>query len=66
MSEQISLAYSVQTDGTSSYALSIVPQDDPASARSLNLSSVGGDPIDLSFITAVNTAISEYLAAKGF
>jgi hypothetical protein len=66
MNEQSSLAYSVQPDGTASYALSVVPQDDPASARSLNLSSLGGDPTDLAFIAAVNAAISDYRAAKGF
>jgi hypothetical protein len=66
MNEQISLAYSVQPDGTASYALSVVPQDDPASVRSLNLSSLGGDPADLAFIAAVNAAISDYRAAKGF
>jgi hypothetical protein len=66
MSEQISLAYSVQPDGITSYALSVVPQNDPESARSLNLSSLGGDLTDLAFIAAVNAAISDYRAAKGF
>ena len=66
MNEQISLAYSVQPDGTASYALSVVPRDDPASVRSLNLSSLGGDPIDLAFIEAVNKSISDYRSAKGF
>jgi hypothetical protein len=66
MNEQISLAYNVQPDGITSYALSVVPQDDPASARSLNLSSLGGDPTDLAFIEAVNKSISDYRAAKGF
>jgi hypothetical protein len=66
MNEQISLAYSVQPDGTASYALSVVPQDDPASVRSLNLSSLGGDHTDLAFIAAVNAVISDYRAAKGF
>jgi hypothetical protein len=66
MNEQISLAYSVQPDGNASYALSVVPQDDPASARSLNLSSLGGDPTALAFIAAVNAAISDYRSIKGF
>lgn len=66
MSEQISLAYSVQPDGTASYALSVVPQEDPASTRSLNLSSLGGNPEDLAFIESVNKCISDYRAAKGF
>jgi hypothetical protein len=64
MNEQISLAYSVQLDGTASYALSVMPED--GEIRSLNLSSLGGDPTDLSFITAVNQAIADYRTAKGF
>jgi hypothetical protein len=66
MNEQISLAYSVQLDGTASYALSVVPQDDPSASRSLNLSSLGGNPDDLAFIESVNKCISDYRAAKGF
>jgi hypothetical protein len=64
MNEQISLAFSVQIDGTASYALSITPEGEDT--RSVNLSSLGADATDLCFIASVNQVIAEYRTAKGF
>jgi hypothetical protein len=64
MNDQISLAYSVQPDGTTSYALSVIP--DGGDMRSVNLSSLGADQTDTEFMLAINHAIAEYRAAKGF
>ena len=66
MNEQVSFAYSVQPDGAASYALSVIPQDAPEQARSLNLSSLGGDATDLAFIAALNSVIADYRTVKGF
>jgi hypothetical protein len=62
--EQISLAFSVQIDGTASYALSITPEG--GETRSVNLSSLGAGETDLSFIASINQAIADYRTAKGF
>jgi hypothetical protein len=64
MNEQISLAYSVQPDGTASYALSVIPEN--GEMRSINLSSLGAGANDSAFIAAVQTAIADYRTAKGF
>jgi hypothetical protein len=64
MNDQISLAYSVQPDGTNSYALSVIPAE--GDMRSINMSSLGADQTDTAFILAINHAIAEYRAAKGF
>lgn len=64
MHKQVSLAFSVQVDGTASYALSVTGED--GQMRNLNLSSLGGDATDLAFIASVNQAIAEYRASKGF
>ena len=64
MNEQTSLAFSVQPDGTASYALSVIPEG--GEMRSINLSSLGADATDSVFIAAVQTAIAEYRASKGF
>jgi hypothetical protein len=64
MNEQVSLAYSVQLDGTASYALSIMPEG--GEMRNINLSSLGADAIDSAFITSVNQVIADYRTAKGF
>jgi len=66
--EQISLAYSLQPDGSSSYALSVIPQTDGAVPIAINLASAGvqaGSP-DEAFITAINSALAAYREAKGF
>ena len=63
MNEQTSLAFSVQPDGTASYALSIT---DDTGTRAINLSSLGADTTDIAFIAAVNAAIANYRTDKGF
>jgi hypothetical protein len=64
MNDQISLAYSVQADGTTSYALSVIPAE--GGMRSINMSSLGADQTDTAFILAINQAIADYRADKGF
>jgi hypothetical protein len=67
MNEQISLAYSIQPDGSSSYALSIIPQTDGAPPIAINLASAGvqtGSP-DETFIAAINSALAAYRTSKG-
>ncbi len=64
MNEQLSLAYSVQPDGTVSYALSVIPEN--GEIRSINLCSLGANEVDHAFISAMQTAITDYRASKEF
>jgi hypothetical protein len=68
MNEQISLAFSLQPDGSSSYALTVIPQTEMAVPFAINLASMGvadGSP-DADFIEAIVAALASYRASKGF
>jgi hypothetical protein len=65
MNEQISLAYSLQPDGSSSIAFSISVIDGSGESKNINTSSLSGNAIDLKFIASINEAIGAYREEKG-
>lgn len=71
MNEQVSLAYSVQPDGTTSVAISVIPINEDGSIApdrllSANLSSASASEQDAALIQAISTALASYRSVRGF
>jgi hypothetical protein len=71
MNEQISLAYSVQSSGSSSIAFSVIPTGEGGALNTeimvtANISSPAAGSPEALLLSSVSEAVAAFRAAKGF
>jgi len=70
MNEQVSLAFSIQPDGTTSVSISVIPINGDGSIASdrllsANISSVSASEQEAALISAIGTALSSFRTLRG-